>query len=291
MKRDTVIAFPADEHAGSPVGLLPGGQWSFVNGGYHNPDTTQRMITRLWVDSWEKVAKARKGKRLVIVNVGDAVEGMHHNTTQVITPRVDEHERMHIASMGRALDIVNFDEKKGDLLYYVGGTPSHVGQGGQSEERIARDLGAVPMVAPTLPDGEDGTYLWPRLLLDVNEKLFDIAHHGAGMGTRPWTRSNPMRGKLQSVYFEAMERGSKPPNVWIRAHRHVKVHDIFMSSTGLRIDGFVTPAFQSKTEFGYKVAGDMLASMGLLWFDISAAGQIQDHWNLLEFDPDQVVKL
>jgi hypothetical protein len=288
----TVLAVPADTHSGSSVGLLPPGQWSFTNGGYHDPDETQKIITRLWTTAWERIGKAREGKRLIVVHMGDATEGAHHGTTELITPRVDEHERIHVEAMELALKLSGFDRKRGDRLYYVRGTPAHVGPGGSSEERIARQFdgsGVIPMIEPKQPARKDGRFVWNRIRLEVHGKLFDLAHHGAGVGLKPWTRTNPLRGKLQEVYWRTIEAGTRVPDYWVRAHRHVKAHDIFISNTGRRLEGFITPAFQNKTEFSYKVAADMPPSLGLLFFDVSDTGHVEPYWELTEADIDEVI--
>lgn len=292
--QDTVLAIPSDTHSGSSVGLMPPGQWEFANGGYHNPDETQRILTRLWITAWERIGKARRGKRLVIVHNGDATEGQHHGSLEVITPRVDEQERMHVESMELAMALANFDASMGDLLYYVKGTPAHVMNGGMSEERIARqfeDTGIQPRRPPSEPGGKDGRFVWDRLRMDVNGKLFDIAHHGAGLGTKPWTKTNPLRSKLQEVYWRNLENKTRAPDYWVRSHRHVKAHDVYVAATGQRIEGHITPAMQNKTEFGYKVAADIPASLGVIWFDISASGAVRFDEEYLETETEEVIRL
>lgn len=201
---------------------------------------------------------------------------------------------MHLASMELALKIAAFDHHRGDRLYYVKGTPAHVGSGGRSEERIAREFdgtGVVPKIHPRESDRKDGRFSWDRLRMRINGRLFDIAHHGAGLGTKPWTKTNPLRSKLQEIYYRTIEKGLPTPDVWLRAHRHVKAHDIYVGDNGHQIQGFITPAMQAKTEFGYKVAGDMLASLGVLWFEVSAGGAIRHDGEFLEFeqDPEEVL--
>jgi hypothetical protein len=301
-RQRTILAIPTDTHGGSPVGLIPSGQWQLVNGNYHNPSPTQTILWRLWQTAWEQVATLRRGARLIVVHLGDATEGKHHDSSELISPRVDEHERMHTSCMDWALNTAGYDAQAGDRLYYVKGTPAHVGSGGASEEKIARDLAAIPQIPPTQPeafelDGDaspikkrDGKFIWDHLKLSINGVVYDLAHHGASLGKKPWTRTNPLRSKLQEVYFRELEGGRVPPRYWIRAHMHQAAHDIYIGQR-YTLDGYVTPAFQSKTEFGYKVAADMLASMGMIWFEIDVDGSVRPGREVIEYEPDPVMEV
>jgi len=301
MQVKTVLAIPSDTHNGSPVGLMPSGQWQFTNGGFWHPNFTQIKLEAIWRRSWGRVAEARKDARLIVVHAGDAVEGLHHDSTQVVTMRMDEQERIHETCMDQALQIAGFDARNGDLLYYVQGTsPTHSGPGGEREERIARDLGAVPKIRPThaaededegSKANKDGCFLWERLLLDINGKLFDIAHHGANLGTRPWTRDNPFRSILKGVYFNCLESGARMPDYWVRAHKHTAYFDIFPGGNGHTIHGYITPAMQTKTEFVYKIAPDAVASVGMIWFTILEDGTVIPDREIFRFVEDKIERV
>lgn len=50
---------------------------------------------------------------------------------------------------------------------------------------------------------------------------FDVAHHPpGGGGRRPWTRSSFAAGLAAMAFFEAAERGERPPHLLIRGHVH-----------------------------------------------------------------------
>lgn len=301
MRVKTVLALPADTHGGSPVALMPPGQWQFTNGGYWYPNFTQIKLNEIWQRSWERVAEARKDARLIVIHDGDAVEGMHHDSTQIMTPRIDEQERIHTACMDNALQAAGFDSSKGDELYYVQGTsPTHSGPGGGSEERIARDLKATPKIPPQPAaddDDEDtkahkdGCFLWERLLLDINGRLFDIAHHGANLGSRAWTRDNPFRSILKNVYFNCLESGTRCPDYWIRAHKHTAYFDVYPGGNGHMLHGFITPSMQTKTEFVYKIAPDAVASVGMIWFTILEDGTVIPDREIFRFVEDKIRSL
>jgi hypothetical protein len=251
----TVIAIPSDQHSGSTVGLMPPEPWPLVDGGSYTPSHTQHLIWDEWIECWEFARELRKRSRLIVIANGDATEGNHHHTTQVVSGRMDEQEAAHIACMDRALKIAKFG--RDDALYYIRGTEAHTDPGAQSEERIARDLGAI---------GErENCASWYHLRLKVNGVLFDIAHHpGIGVGSRYWTKGNSLRSMIKHIYMDSLDAKQPIPRYWIRSHDHEWSHEAY-GGRRAEIDGFLTPAFQAKTGYGHKVASHkMLSDIGML---------------------------
>lgn len=226
------------------------------------------MIWQQWVEAWETV-KALRGRngRVVIIHNGDAIDGNHHRTVELVTPNTEEQERIHIEAMDWVIRFLRLKPSNGDRMYYVAGTEAHVLAGSSAEERIARDFAHLvpPAVAPSA--NSDGRYLRHHLLAKISEVPFDVAHHNGGVGMRAWTKSNPLRQRLLSLYFQALEYNLTLPRFWIRSHHHRFIHDRIRRERGV-IDGFVTPAFQLKTHFGHKVANLELASIGMLIVEI-----------------------
>lgn len=265
----TVIAIPADTHCGSTVGLMTREQWQGKSG-YHSPTPAQRIIRRQYEECLNRVAQLRKGKDLIIVHDGDAVDGYHHDTTQVITNDPEEQERIHISIMLEMMKAVHF--KDTDSIYYVEGTTAHVRSGAQAEERIARDISAKPYRKNSAPGQKDGIYVWPRLILDIHGIRLDIAHHGGAVGKRAWLRENTMRNILKSLYFDCLNYKQPLPRYWIRADKHQHVADIYRNNAGI-IEGIVTPAFQLRTEYSTRIAGDMsMSTIGMLIVVVNADG-------------------
>jgi len=286
-----IVICPADTHSGSPVGWMLPNQWHLGDGGYHNPTETQRIIHSQVEEVLSEIKPYRKrGTKIILVMVGDATEGDHHGTTQLVTKKTEEQERIHIASMDWFLKELSFSIKRGDELFYVEGTLSHVGQAAQSEERIARDMSATPRRLGTPQnDYKDGRYVWPRLRLSVNGVGYDIAHHAeVGAGTRVHTRGNALLSYLRSLYYTLIDSRAKVPGYWIRAHKHVYCHRSHEGKQG-RIDGFLLPALQAKTEFGYKVAAGEVSSLGI-WFSIVEPDG-ESFWKcpMIEYEADEVV--
>jgi len=287
----TVLAFPSDTQCGSALGLIPPGQWQLHDGGYHNPSVAQKILWQQWAESWKRVAELRKKSRLVVVFNGDAVQGDRLSPVQMVTNNREEQERIHEACMDWALQTAKFSTKKGDLLYYVRGTAAHVGSGGQSEERIARDLGAVPWIKPNRIDGKDGRYCWEDIVLDVGGVIFDVAHHlSVRPGQRVWTRESSLRSKIISIYFDHLDHGIAIPRYVIGAHNHKFTHAEYEGAQG-KVEGFIIPCFQFHDEWSKKVAAGELSTIGMLIVIVEDDGSTQWECPRITISDKPVVKL
>jgi hypothetical protein len=301
MPRRTVLAVPAETHCGSPVGLCPPGPWALVGGGSYVPNKIQQVIYAQWLESWQRVAVLRQGSpaaRLIVVHAGDAVEGVHHQTTQLLSLRRDEHVYLHADCMRTGLEIAGFDPQTGDSLIYVGGTMAHVGEGFEQEELLARLLGAYLQMEMPAPPGEEGApggpgrLVWDHLRGRINGVLFDIAHHGPPPGARNWLRGNNLRLMLRSIYLDSLEQNLELPRYWVRAHRHRWVMpEVFRGERGT-IEGFLTPCFQAMTHHGERVAGhEMLSHIGMLIFVIEPDGRSSWTCPRIKVQQDETVDL
>ena len=117
----TIIVFVNDLHVGHPFAVCPV-SWVLHDGNVFTPNPLQLQIRGHWVDCWQHVKQVRKGARLIIVPVGDLVEGNHHETTQLITQRIDTQEQMAVAVLEEGMKLAGF--RKGDQIRFVTGTPS-----------------------------------------------------------------------------------------------------------------------------------------------------------------------
>lgn len=279
----TVLAFPADLHCGSTMGLIPAGPYQLEDGGTYHPNGVQKTLWRQWTEGWNRVAELRKGGRLIVVNAGDATEGIHHDFKQIVTPDLTTHKNIHIDCMDWALRTAGGADK----LYYVAGTPIHVTV---TESEIGRDLGAEPSLKDT-PGKTDGRYCWPFLKLDVDGVLFWISHHGLSPGARAWTREGSILGALKSEYFGRLESREAIPPTWyiIAAHKHQHIAVQYSHRFG-QMWGVILPAMQAKTEYVYRVASRSIASVGLFYVIIED-GQVRHGCERLELCQDRVIKL
>ena len=261
----TIIAIPADTHCGSSVGLMPE-RWQTKEDYYiHASDMQREVLLYQWRMAWDAIRQERKRSRLIVVVNGDPVDGNHHATEQLVTQNIGEQQRIFVNVMQEALDTAKFSTKKGDRLYCTTGTSAHGGY--TSEEATARLLNSTPHTPPK--NGNDGRFAWPRLRLSVNGQIIDIAHQGAGVGSRAWTKTNTMMYTIKSIYYESLEASKKPPRFYVRSHRHKWITPQDFTGNHGKITGFITPAMQLKTDFAHKVAGDeILSTVGVAWLVI-----------------------
>jgi hypothetical protein len=271
----TIIAIPSDQHCGSQVGLIPDTPWNLSEGGTYWPSPGQKLIYKQWMEGWDTVKSLRgRGDRVIVVNDGDAVDGNHRGSIELVTSSVEEQERIHIECMDQAMQHIGFSKKKNDALIYVAGTYAHVMKGGMSEERIARDLDSytVPAVSPGQPGGSDGRFLRHHLRLSVNGVLLDISHHGAGASYSPANENNTLFNKIKAVYWQSVENDLEIPRYWVRAHNHQFLTAMYSRTRGT-VEGFICPSLQLKTHYGHRVANLKLASIGMLIIVVEADGE------------------
>jgi len=265
---DTLLATPADLHCGSHYGLTPP-NWNLKNGGTLALTRPQQIRWNLWTEAWKEIGRQRKGKRLVIVLNGDLVDGFHHLTTETITNIEEEQQRMAIECIETAMSLAKFG--KGDRLFVVEGTETHTNG---SEDAIARDLDAVPAVPPTSQHENDGRFAHHELRLDINGRLIWIAHHALPVGTREWTKENPLVGALRNVYIERLENGQPVPHLVIGAHYH-RPADASITRNGHTMAGAICPPMQNRTRHARRVAPNQATQLGVLWHIIHKSGLIE----------------
>jgi len=254
-----IIAVPSDTHTGSTVGLVPA-TWETFDGRVvtHNP--IQTIIYQQWQECWQRVAELRLASvtwpRLIVVHAGDAIDGDHHATSELVTARIDEQERMHVALLQDALTDAGFDPDLGDELHYIAGTDVHAGEGAASEERIVRAL---------LGDNASGGTRVHRVLYRrIHDILFRFTHHGPSVGSKFYNRSNPLRNHLVSEYANWLERGESIPRYYLSGHRHQFAHATVENQFGQVVtDGFILPSFCFKGDYAQMVAPDSRPNIGM----------------------------
>lgn len=290
-RQRTILAIPSDEHSGSSVGLMPGDGWLNSEGQMVYPNDIQKVIWNQWRECWEFVAELRGNNdtRVIVVNAGDAIDGVHHSTTQLVTFKVDEMARIHTTCMIDGLRTIDWDRDKGDDLFYVMGTESH---NGHIEDQIARMMDATPAIPSSDPEVDDGEYIWRKIKRRINGRYFNIAHEGPGAGSRAWLKGNIMRWVLDSMYWECLEYGLELPDYWVRAHRHQWIPPQYFSGEHGAVWGFLTPAFQAKTDYVYqKFSASEYSNIGMLVFEIESSGAVQWHKRSIVVKDEEVIDL
>jgi len=284
MNKRTVVAISADKHSGSSLGLMMPKPFQLHDGGTFSPSPAQLILWEQYNECLEFIKEQRKRSRLIWIENGDPCEGIHHGTTQTVSSRVEEHEQIAVDILDHTFNKLKFGGD--DLAYMIAGTEEHGGSGSQSENRIAEDLECfIPQF--TESSGRHHRFTWDRLLLKVNGVLLDIAHHGGTVGGRSWTKQNGMRNNLVSLYFQSLNDQTELPRYWVRSHKHEYVRAEYTDKQGT-ITGFVTPSFQFKTGFAYKVAGHRLSDIGLIVIVIEEDGTSNDYPILASYKQDKV---
>ena len=280
----TVTNWPTDAHSGSIFGLMRPIQWQFQSG---NREVTpvQRLIWRQWTEDWTWVGKLRKKSRLITGFGGDAVEGNTFGSNELVTSRMDEQSELFIDAMNYGLKIAGHDASKGDLLYMMKGTGVHVGE---SENKIAKDLDAVPAQPPTNVEGQGGYYPWGHLYLDVNGVLFDVAHKGQKPGKRYWTTENGLMLQAKDTYFRCLDEKFPIPNYVISGHWHNWVEPQTYRGKHGSVTVVALPCYKAKDDYATEVARESFTNIGRFVVVVEKDGS---HWwdkNLITIKPEIV---
>lgn len=244
--KPVLLAVTSDQHANSTLGLCPEEGVQLDDGGFYHPSKAQRWTWECWLDFWLKVKARRKALKagLVCVFNGDAVDGDHHQTSQIISRNmeVQGYVASRVFSIPQALTP--------DRMYMVRGTEVHVGPSGSSEEALAKAIGCQR-------DPETQNWSHWHLMLEAYERLFDFQHH-ASVGGLPWTRAGAVARLAFRHWVERTQRGLRPADILFRSHLHL-TDDSYGAHKSRAI---ITPAWQLKTSHAHKIVPESIADIG-----------------------------
>jgi predicted phosphodiesterase len=253
-------------HTGSSTALFPRGGYK-GEGAEDNPVSSndkQLEIQPVFVRFAGEVAKARKGKRLIVVNLGDAIDGFHHGSMQESLFREKDQCAAHVLLMTDFLKRVGFDKKKSDELYYVRGTEVHVNN---AEHDIAKELGAV----------KAGTKLYVHevLELNINGLVNVFAHHGKQRGSGQ-NEGNSLRNFLRDIRDDREKDGLSRIDVLWSGHTHGHTYNSHIARINggqfHEFRGVICPSWQSKTRFAYGKVPMAVNSVGGVYVNIGVDG-------------------
>jgi len=263
---DTLLAVLSDMHTGSSTALFPrnGYKGEGTEDNHVSPNERQVEIHHTFVRFAGEVAKARKGKRLIVVNLGDAVDGNHHGSLQESLFKTKDQCDAHVMLMTDFMKRVGFDKKKCDELYYVRGTEVHVGE---TENDMARELGAVK--------AETGLFVNEVLEMNINGLNHLFLHHGKARG-RGVNEGNALRNYLRDTRDEREKDGLSRVDVMWSGHTHGHIYESHIK----RIPGgnyhvahgIICPSWQAKTRFAYGKVPSAVNSVGGVYVKIGADG-------------------
>jgi hypothetical protein len=172
------------------------------------PSDAQVKLWECWLEYWATVRSERQpGDRLFVALNGDVVDGSHHQTSQIVSTNLPatQHE---VAMLTLAPMLALFP----DAVVLIRGTECHVGGSAAYEERIAKELRAIP-------DPSTGAASWWHFQSESQGVLLDFAHHGR-LGQRPWTKMTGPGTLAAQIVMAAAKHRSPIPQVAIRSHYH-----------------------------------------------------------------------
>lgn len=252
-------------HTGSSTALFPikGYRATGLEGNLVLPNDRQRQIHTLFVRYAGEVSKARRGKRLIVVNLGDSVDGFHHGSLQESLFREQDQRDAHVLLMQDFMRRVGYG--KGDELYYVKGTETHVKD---IEEGIAQELGAVKT--------GDGLHINTILQLNVNGTNHLFYHHGKGRGEGD-NEGNSLRNCLRNMRTNRRKDGLERIDFSWSGHTHAHTYNTHIDRERGNfhvLHGVICPSWQSKTRYALEKVPLAVNSVGGVFVDVSVDGRI-----------------
>jgi len=203
-------------------------------------------------------------KKKIVIN-GDAIEGNHHGSIQIISPNPKHHVEIFVELITTFLHKIGFSVKNGDEFDIVSGTESHTGW---MEYEIANQL------------SEWGARYHDELKVNVNGKYLWWVHQGARPG-RGANEGNALRNWGRDLYFDCLKYGKQPPHMVTMSHFHKNTYEAFNDSYRHTMHLQVLPSWQGKTRFGYKASPFQRNDIGMIYNVITADGDIRIHEPLL----------
>jgi hypothetical protein len=234
----------SDFHFGCQLGLCPPTHVRLDEGGHYQPNIIQRKMWNFWdefCNVW--IPTVTRNEEYGIIINGDIIDGVHHSSTHQISHNLTDQKNIAMQVLEPIIAKCN------GALYITRGTEAHSGPSARVEEDIAKQLKAIPNKV-----GQYSRYdLWKRL----GSHLIHIMHH-IGTTTSSAYESTAVNRELVDSYNEAARWGERAPSIIIRSHRHRHIKVSLPSDLGDAI-AEVTPGWQAKTPFTFRIAGARLA--------------------------------
>jgi hypothetical protein len=245
------IVVVSDIHAGCRLALCGPAKIALDDGGTYEPSPIQLKLWAMWRHFWDIwVPDITHGEPYGVVINGDAVEGNHHRSVTQISHNPEDQRRI-------AVDLLKpIAERCDGNFWIVRGTEAHVGASANDEENIARTLGAKPNA-----EGQHARWdLWKRV---GPGKLVHFLHHIGTTGSQAY-ESTAVHKELVDEFVEAGRWRREPPDIIVRSHRHRHLETVIATGTDGGETGWaiavVTPGWQAKTPFMWKIPGARLST-------------------------------
>jgi hypothetical protein len=237
-----VVVF-SDLHSGSRRALMPPKYELFEEGKpggrsgqviLANPQ--QLWLYDCWCRGWEKVIKYVGGDPWAWACVGDAIEGIHHGLTELVSNDPTDH-------------MIIFDQcnrpyaELAAKRFMVRGTRTH------TSDTVEMKLGEK-LKCERHPD--TGQWASDRWILDINGYKLLLRHH-METTSREWLRIGALNRELDNEILAAAKRGQPQPDGAVMAHRHM-----YDSMTNGKNFAMVCGPWQQTTRHGHTKWSAML---------------------------------
>lgn len=234
----------SDLHVGSTLGVWPKTHKRLREGNPIGLNKLQEWLWECWQDGSKWVKDTCKDGYVLALN-GDLIDGIHHKTTQVMSPLVDD-------QIDACIGLLTPLAKGATKVVATLGTESHTGN---TEHAIASALGALPCA--------DHATAWNAVHLIMNGVEVELMHHISSAGA-PWGEAT---GHSQTLNLRRAERsrlGRQAPTVMIRGHRHR--FGYWCDGAGLTV---VTPSWQGLTRWAWKAVPGAECHVGFTVIDFT----------------------
>lgn len=259
----------SDTHAGSLTGLAP-------TGGIPHPDgltiSTSPTSAWLWDHYREMLATeanaAESADRHALIFNGDLMDGlMHHGNIELYHPDPSVERWIAKRVVVEAIETLHPTD-----IFFISGTPSHVGKNASSEEGLAAGIAAE---YDEVRSASENRHTWGILRMHLDGLLVDVRHHGK-MGQLPHTRESYQKRYAFDVWSsQAMYKNGVQADLAIRAHRHKYADSgpVPPHRNGTRLISM--PCWQLSTEWARSMAFEESPDIGMVGVEIKD-GRIAD---------------
>lgn len=230
----------SDLHCGSSVGLMPPDSENLAGNtiGF-GKNKHQEWLWECWQHALGKVAAIAGCDPYAVVVNGDATEGIHHRSPEVVASLIEN----HCAMAAEALKPLT---SKAAATFVVRGTECHTHN---VETYLAKLIGAKDEVARD------------KWLINVHGCAVDATHH-LGATSRAYLEASALSITLGNARLNSVRAGHPVAQVYLRGHRHCGG----VYSDGSALIG-VTGGWQFLTRHGHKVVPDSIPRPSMLVLD------------------------
>jgi len=265
----------SDLHSGSRRALMPREYTLYEEGALGQTikaNKQQLWLHDCWDDGWRRVYDYVGSDPWAMVFLGDAIEGIHHKRTELVSDDPTDH--MIIFDQ-----LVRPHAERAAKRFAVRGTQCHTGD--TVEMKLAEKLGFEPH-----PDS--GQFASDRWIIDVNGFKMLFRHH-MEVTSREWLRIGGLNRELDNEILAAAKRDQPQPDGAAFAHRHM--YDSIKNSKNFVM---VCGPWQRTTRHGHTKWSGMFPEPTITvldWRNVPAGSPPEEKTFAYKMQPQSVFKL